>query len=142
MTEEVSDEEIKQLEEELKKLESKDTSYGSPTAVQKESLFKFFNKILTIKDTTRVGNLSTPEIGLSRLSLRGNKSIALYAEVEGLNIVRDYFNNQANILSETSMSKKGFFLQTVITQIRKEKKGTDKSQEKRKWFTGSKKEAE
>lgn len=133
MPEEVTDEEIKQLEEELKKLEDKDTSYGSPKSPDKESLFKFYNKLLTIKDTTRIGNLTAPEIGLGRLSVRGNKSIALYAEAEGLNIVRDYFNNQANILTETSMSKKGFMSQLFFTQIKREKKDKPKSEKKRFW---------
>jgi len=32
------------------------------------------------------------------------------------------------------MSKKGFFLQTVVTQIKAEKKLKDKSSEKKKWF--------
>ncbi len=141
MTEEVSDEEIKQLEEELKKLEDKDTSYGSPKSPDKESLYKFYNKLLTIKDTTRIGNLTAPEIGLGRLSVRGNKSISLYAEAEGLNIVADYFNNQANILTETSMAKKGFMSQLFFTSIKREKK--DKPQtEKKKWFSGKKEEAE
>ena len=135
MTEEVSDEEIKQLEEELKKLEDKDTSYGSPKSPDKESLFKFYNKLLTIKDTTRIGNLTSPEIGLGRLSVRGYKSIALYAEAEGLNIVKDYFNNQANIMTETSMSKKGFMSQLFFTQIKREKKDKPKT-EKKKWFSG------
>ncbi len=141
MTEEVTDEEIKQLEEELKKLEDKDTSYGSPKAPDKESLFKFYNKLLTIKDTTRIGNLLATEIGISRLSVRGNKSIALYAEAEGLSLVRDYFIDRANIITETSMSKKGFMSQLFFTQIKREKK--DKSQpEKKKWFSGNKKEGE
>ena len=138
MTEEVSDAELKQLEEELKKLEDKDTAYGSPSAAVKESLFKFFNKILTIKDTTRIGNLTAPEIGLSRLSVRGNKSISLYAEVEGLDIVSEYFNDQANILTETSMSKKGFWAQLFVTNIKKEGKIRDKSSEKKKWFSKDK----
>lgn len=141
MPEEVTDEEIKQLEEELKKLESKDTGYGSPTAVQKDSIFKFFNKILTIKDTSRVGNLTAPEIGLGRLSVRGNKSIALYAKAEGLDIVENYFNDLSNILTESSMSKKGFFLQTVVTQIKKEKKIKETPQ-KKKWFGKEKTEGE
>lgn len=139
MTEEVSDEEIKQLEEELKKLEDKDTSYGSPTAIQKDSLFKFFRDILTLKDTTRVGNLSAPEIGLSRLSVRGNKHIARYAEAEGLDIVKDYFGDMSNILTESSMAKKGFFLQTVVTQIKAEKKLKSGMPEKKKWFSGKEK---
>ena len=139
---EVSDEEIKQLEEELKKLEDKDTSYGSPTAVQKDSLFKFFRDILTLKDTTRVGNLSAPEIGLSRLSVRGNKHIARYAEAEGLDIVKDYFGDMSNILTESSMAKKGFFLQTVVSQIKIEKKAQHKSDTNKKWFAKEKVEAE
>ncbi len=141
MTEEVSDEEIKQLEEELKKLEDKDTSYGSPKAPDKESLFKFYNKLLTIKDTTRIGNLSTAEIGLGRLTVRGNKSISLYAEAEGLKGVADYFDNKANILTETSMAKKGFMSQLFFTSIKREKKETSKP-EKKKWFGGDKKEGE
>ena len=141
MTAEVTDEEIKELEEELKKLESKDTGYGSPSAAVKESLFKFFNKILTIKDTTRIGNLTAPEIGLGRLSVRGNKSIALYAKAEGLDIVSDYFNDLSNILTESSMSKKGFWAQLFVTNIKKEQKLKDKTSERKKWF-GGKKESE
>lgn len=139
MIEEVSDEEIKELEEELKKLESKDTSYGSPTAAQKESLFKFYNKLLTIKDTTRIGNLTAPELGLAKLSVRGSKSIALYAKAEGLTVVEDYFNDLSNILTETSMAKKGFMSQLFFTQIKREKKDKPKT-EKKSWFGGNKKE--
>ncbi len=140
MTEEVTDEEIKQLEEELKKLESKDTGYGSPKSPDKESLFKFYNKLLTIKDTTRIGNLTANEIGLGRLSVRGNKSIALYAEAEGLNTIRDYFNDLANITTETSMSKKGFMSQLFFTQIKREKK--DSSNVKKKSWFGDKNKSE
>lgn len=141
MTEEVTDEEIAKLEEELKKLEDKDTSYGSPSAAVKESLFKFFNKILTIKDTTRIGNLTANEIGLGRLSVRGNKSIALYAKAEGLDLVANYFNDLSNILTESSMSKKGFWSQLFVTQIKREKKDKDRTPEKKKWF-GKKTEGE
>ena len=141
MTEEVSDKEIKALEEELKKLEDKDTSYGSPKSPDKESLFKFYNKLLTIKDTTRIGNLTAPELGLGRLTVRGNKSIALYAEAENLQVVADYFNNQSNILTESSMAKKGFMSQLFFTQIKREKKDKPKT-EKRKWFSNKDKSEE
>jgi len=142
MAEEVTDEEIKQLEEELKKLESKDPSYGSPSAAVKESLFKFFNKILTIKDTTRIGNLTAPEIGLGRLSVRGNKSIALYAKAEGLDIVANYFTDLSNILTESSMSKKGFWSKLFVTNIKKEQKVKEKSPEKKRWFSKKTEEVE
>jgi len=132
MPEEVTDEEIEKLEEELKKLEDKDTSYGSPKPQDKDNLFKFFRHILTVKDTTRIGNLSTMEIGMGRLSVRGNKSIALYAGAEGLDLVKDYFNDLSNILTESSMSKKGFWAQLFVTNIKKEQRLKEKSSEKKK----------
>ncbi len=133
MTEEVSEEEIKQLEEELKKLEDKDTGYGAPSAVQKDSTIKFFRDVLTQEDTTRISNLTAVEIGESRLSMRGCKHIAKYCHAEGLDIIGNYFEDMSNIISEPAMSKKGFFLQTVVTQIKKESKVKDTS-EKKKWF--------
>jgi len=135
MGEEVTDEEIAKLEEDLKKLEDKDTSYGSPSASQKDSLFKFFRSILTMEDTTRVGNLTAQELGISNLSVRGWKRIGHYAEAEGLGLVAEYFNKEAGIITETSMAKKGFFLQTVVTQIKAEKKLKDKSLEKKGFFS-------
>ncbi len=49
MSDEVTTDEIKELEEELKQLENKDTSYGSPKSPEKDSQFKFFRDILKIK---------------------------------------------------------------------------------------------
>jgi len=138
MPEEVSDEEIEKLEEELKKLESKDTGYGSPSASLKDNLFKFFRYILTTKDTTRVGNISTQELGVSDLSIRGWKRIAHYARAEKLNTVADYLDGQSEIMTSSSMSKKGFWPQLFVTQIRREKKEGEKKAEKKRWFGGKK----
>lgn len=133
--EEVTDAEIEKLEEDLKKLEDKDTSYGSPSASQKDNLFKFFRNILTMEDTTRIGNLTAQELGISNLSVRGWKRIGHYAEAEGLNLVADYFKEEAEIVSSTSMSKKGFWSQLFVTQIKAEKKIKDKSLEKKGLFS-------
>lgn len=142
MTEEVTDDEIKKLEEDLKKLEEKDTSYGSPSATQKDNLFKFFNKILTTKDTTRVGNLSNTEAGISNLSVMGWKRIAHYAKAEGLNLVNDYIKEESEIITSVSMSKKGFWPKLFVTQIRQEKKVKDTGSQKKGWFGGKKEEGE
>lgn len=142
MAEEVTDEEIEKLEEDLKKLESKDSSYGSPSASQKDNLFRFFRKILTTKDTTRIGNLKPEELGLSKLGVRHYQELANYAEVEGLDLVKDYFMNRSNIVTSTSMSKKGFWSQLFVTNIKKqETKTLEAAKEKKKWF-GNKKEGE
>ncbi len=134
MKEEVSDEEIKQLEEELKKLESKDTSYGSPTATEKDNLFKFFRNILTTEDTTRIGNLTGPELGLSKLGVRHYQELAAYAGVEGLDMVENYLMQKSQIITSTSMSRKGFWSQLFVTQIKREKKDSDKQPEKKGWW--------
>ena len=133
MSEEITNEEIEQLEEELKKLESKDTSYGSPKPSEKDSQFKFFRDILRIEDTTRVGNLSAQELGLTKLGVRHYQEIAAYANAEGLNIVSDYLNLKSQIISSTSMSKKGFWAELFVTMIKREKKDKPK-EEKKKWF--------
>lgn len=128
------DDEIERLEEDLKKLESKDVSYGSPTSSQKDSLFKFFRDILTTKDTTRVGNLSADEVGSSEISVRGWKRIANYASMEGLNKVAEYFNSQSEIMTSSSMSKDGFWSKLTVTQIKKEQKVKEPKRENKRWF--------
>ncbi len=141
MTEEVTDEELKVLEEELKKLEGKDSDYGSPKSSEKDNLFKFFRTILAIKDTTRVANLTRQELGISDISVRGWKRIARYAKEEGLDVVADYFDAQSEIMTSTSMSIKGFWSQNFVTQIKKEGKIKDKT-EKKGWFSKKTEEAE
>lgn len=137
---EVTDEEIEKLEEELKKLEDKDTGYGSPSAAQKESLYKFCRDILKVKDTTRIANLTPQELGLNKLGVRHYQEIAAYAEIEGLDIVQDYLMNKSQIITATSMSKKGFWAQLFFTNIKKEGKVRDKSPEKKRWFSSKKPE--
>lgn len=141
MAEEVSDEEIEKLEEELKKLDDKDSSYTSPSSPKKDNIFKFFREILTTKDTTRIGNLKAEELGVSKLGVRHYQELANYAEVEDLDKVKEYFMNRSNIVTATSMSRKGFWSQLFVTQIKREQKEKTKESEKKSWF-GKKKEGE
>ena len=132
--------EIKQLEEDLK---NDNSSYGSPETKQKDSILTLFRDILHIKDTTRVGNLKDDEIGTTRLGMRAYKDLAVYAEVENLPLVSAYFHQKANNISETSMSRKGWFGNLMVTSIKKENKGGQTAEKKRGLFNwGSKKEVE
>lgn len=124
------EEELKRLEEELKKLES----YGSPEPEKKEGLFKFFREILHLEDTTRIGNLSNTELGISRLGVRHYKELSIYAEAEGLDTVAKYLNSKSNNITSTSMSKKGFWAKLFVTNIKKEQKIVPK-EEKKGWFS-------
>ena len=140
MTEENLDDEIEKLEEELKKIDGKGSSYGSPKELSKDSLFKFFSTILSMEDTTRIGNLTNPEVGITKLGVRDYQELAAYAEAEGLDVVKDYLMNKSKIITSTSMSRKGFWPQLFVTQIKKEQKLKEPTKEKKKWFGKEKKE--
>ena len=124
------EEELKRLEEEIKKLDS----YGSPEPEKKENIFKFFREILTQEDTTRIGNLGTAELGTTKLGVRPYKELSAYAEAEGLDLVSIYLEAKSNIITSTSMSKKGFWPKLFVTQIKKEQKVVPK-EVKKGWFS-------
>jgi len=123
-------EKLEKLEAELNKLDS----YGSPEPEKKENIFKFFREILTQKDTTRIGNLNSAELGITRLGARHYLESALYAEAEGLDTVAAYLRNKSGIITSTSMSRKGFWPKLFVTQIKKEQKIVPK-EEKKGWFS-------
>ena len=131
-----SDEELEQLEAELKALEAVDTSgkssYGSPDPEKKENIIKFFREVLSSKESWKVGNLKDEEIGKSRLGVRAYLELAAYAEAEQQDLISKYFIQKANIVSEPTLGRKGFFLQTVVTQIKKDQ--TIKTPQKKKSF--------
>ena len=142
MVEEVSEEEIAKLEEELKKLEDKDSGFGSPSTAQKDSLYKFCRDILKIEDTTRIGNLTNAELGITKLGVRHYQEIAAYAEAEGLDIVGKYLMNKSQIITSTSMSRKGFWAQLFFTNIKQEKKVKEPVNVKKSWFGKKQEESE
>lgn len=134
------DEEIKKLEDDIKKLDS--VGYGSPDPPKKEGIYKFFKEILLSRDSTKTANLSSTELGVAKIGVRHLQEIANYAEAENLPIVADYLRDKAEITLSTSMSKKGFWSQLLVTQIKKETKMKDiETVKKKKWWGGKSKEA-
>ena len=138
---------LEDLQEELEALEtlseSGKASYGSPTPEKKDSIFKFFKEILTHKETWKVGNLKDEEIGKLRLGVRAYLELSAYAEAEKMELVAEYFTSKANIVAAPTLGRKGFFLQTAVTQIKKEQKLKEPSLKKKPfWFGGNKNETE
>lgn len=129
------DDEIKKLEAELKQLDDKDSGYGSPSAEQKDNLYKFFRHILEVEDTTRIGKIRDEEIGLCKLGIRHYQEIASYAEVEGLAKVAGYLIKKSQIITSTSMSRDGFWPQLFVTSIKREKKDKEPEKKKSHWFS-------
>jgi hypothetical protein len=92
-----------------------------PDSVQQEepgNLFTLFKRVLKLKDNSKVGNLGKLELGDLMISVRDCKKIALLAEQLGHQTFADFFHNQAEIILQTSASKKGWFVNLFVTSKR------------------------
>ena len=140
----MEDEELEKLEAELKDLENIDsgtsTGYGSPSPEKKDNMLKLFRDMISSKDSRKIANLSTTELGQAKLGVRHLLEISNYAKLEGLSMVADYLTDKAEIVLATSMSKQGWFGNLVVTQIKKEQKLKEPKQIKKGLF--SRKEVE
>jgi len=124
--ENLSDEEIKELME---------GDYGYPKAPEKDNLYKFFREVLKSKTSHKVANFREEEMGKMKLPVRSYMEIAAYARAEGLgNIVGKYLDEKAEILAATSMGRKGFWAQLLVTQIKKEQKVPIGLPQKKNWL--------
>lgn len=82
----------------------------------KANLHTFLTNVVKMNDTTRTGNLSMDELGMSILPLRTNKELSLFCkDLAGNDVWADYFEKMAQIGTSTSLSKDGFLLKVAIT---------------------------
>jgi hypothetical protein len=126
---ETMDDELKKLEQELAKLENEEdmSSISSPSPEKKDSTLVLFRELIQAKDSTKFGNLDSKELGISSVSVRDQLDIANYLDAEGLDNLSGYFRKKAEITLATSLSKKGKLIDNIVTQIKKEQKTTQSS---------------
>jgi hypothetical protein len=94
-----------------------DQQFGSyPNAVPKESIFTFFMRILGIKDSSKVANLDKRELGMLDLSVRNCEYLAKLGKMLHNKSYNDFFMGKAEITLATSMSKKGWLPELVVSQ--------------------------
>ena len=139
--EEPTDEEIQQLEEELAKLEehSGGSGYASPTAPKKDSTLVLFRELIKSADSKKFGYLTSDELGKTKMSVRDQLDMANYFDAEGLDKLGNYFRAKAESTFATSMSRKGWFGNLIVTQIKKEQKIKEPTAEVKKSIFGRKK---
>lgn len=102
-----------------------------PAETKKDSQFMLFREIVKSKDSTKVSNLDKVDL----LNVRLFQDLALYCKGEGLEIVSNYLKNRGEVVLATAMSKKGFFLTTMVTQFRKvQRLASEGIQKARSWF--------
>lgn len=107
---EVSEEEENAMREML--------GYGFPQQEEKENIYNYFKKVIYARNNTKTGYLKEDELGVIRLPLRTNLQLAHYCEKMGMNGFSKYFNDEAQIISASSLSREGFLNNLAVTQKR------------------------
>lgn len=78
-------------------------------------LYGLFKEVAKQPDTKRVSNLTDAELGVWNLTVRDCERIALIAETFNHKGVAKFFRKQSRIITDTAMSKKGWFTELFIT---------------------------
>ena len=89
--------------------------FTNPEPKSLGGIYALFNTVLKRLDSTKVGNLDKDELGSLGISVRECKRIALLADTFGHPIFADFFKSQAGIISDSSMSKSGWFTELFVT---------------------------
>ena len=91
--------------------------FGSyPSATPRETIFTFFKHILGIKDSSKVANLDRRELGMLDLSVRNCEYLGKLGFMLHNKSYGDFFMNKGEITLATSMSKKGWLSELVVSQ--------------------------
>jgi hypothetical protein len=94
-----------------------DQQFGAyPGAVQKDSIFTFFSRVLGLKDSVKVANLDKRELGMLDLSVRNCRYLANLGVLLNNRSYAEFFMGKGEVTLATSMSKKGWFPELVISQ--------------------------
>ena len=78
-------------------------------------LYGLFKDVAHQKDTKKVSNLTKEELGVWDLSVRDCERIALIAETFHHPGVAKFFQKQSRVITDTAMSKNGWFTELFIT---------------------------
>jgi len=87
----------------------------APSPQKKEDLYSLFWKVLRIKDSSKVGNLSKEELGMFDIPVRELMKIRLLSYSLGHKYFGDYFSHQAEIILSTSASKEGWLPELFVS---------------------------
>lgn len=109
-------------------------------AVEEKGIDAFFLEIIRAEDSTKIGNITSDELGMPQLPVRtlfelGNDC----SNIPSLSSLGASFRSQAENILSTSLSKEGFLIKARITQ---KKEFLDQKKKKYKRTLFGKKEVE
>lgn len=97
---------------------NEDYDFGGSEPSPLGGIYGLFKDTLERKDSTKVSNLNPEELGHWNLSVRDCNRIALIASTFKHPGVATFFSNQSRIITDTAMSKKGWFTELFVTSKR------------------------
>ena len=121
----------------LANTELDETAYGYPAPEEKQNMFSFFKRVITMPDTLRTANLTQDELGGIRIPVRTLHKLSLYCNEMGLGGLGSYFAKEARIITNSSLSREGFLDCLAITQRRELEEKTRApatEAQKKNWF--------
>lgn len=109
----------------------------TPTPDEKHNVHVFLSKVATSEDTTKTGNLSIEELGVTPYSERTYKTLELVSDkLCNDDIWAEYFKKKAEILTSTSLAKNGFLTSLAVIQRRQIEEIKKERKENKGWFKG------
>ena len=93
-----------------------EAQFGSYPEHQKEGIFAFFRHLLGLKDSSKVAYLDKRELGMLDFSVRNCEYLANLGKLLHNKSYYDFFMVKAEITLATSMSKKGWLPELVVSQ--------------------------
>ena len=81
-------------------------------------IYQLFDTVLHKPRSTKVSNLNRDELGNLGISVRDAMRIALLGNSFGHKKFANFFLNQAGIISDSAMSKEGWFTELFVTSKR------------------------
>lgn len=137
MTEQEAPEQtIEDIEKEIEDILKDKTAGTEPVADEKQNVHSFLFNVSKANDTTKLGNLTSEEVGLPKLPTRTYKDLALFCKnVGNMPYFQDYFLAKAEIVTSTSLSKDALLIKLAVVN-RKEIADVTKAPltENRGWF--------
>ncbi len=92
-----------------------DLDFGGSEPAPLGGIYGLFKEVKDAKDTKRVSNLKDEELGIWDLSVRDCERVALIASTFHHSGVAKFFTSQSRIITDSAMSRKGWFAELFVT---------------------------
>jgi len=92
-----------------------DEDFGGVDPAPLGGIYGLFKELVNKKDSKKVSNLTNEELGYCEFNVRDCQNISLLARTFNHPGVANYFEDRSRIITDTAMSRKGWFTELTVT---------------------------